>query len=107
MARATATTKSPTRCSTVSKSTAGRRTRQLSNGNFHPHRSVVAGFLPAARGSVDAGSLQALRERGAEQGMIDADAGGSLERVPPIMPEGVDPFVRMQPAQRIGPALGN
>ena len=37
--------------------------------------------------------------------MVDADAGVALERVPPIVPEGVDPLVGMERAERVGPAL--
>src|SRR5947209_20626395 len=37
--------------------------------------------------------------------MVDADAGVALERVPPVMPEGVDPLVGMEMADRVGPPL--
>src|SRR3954467_12648142 len=39
--------------------------------------------------------------------MIDADAGVALERVPPIVPEGVDPLIRMQMPDRVSPALSD
>jgi hypothetical protein len=37
--------------------------------------------------------------------MVDADAGIARKRIPPIIPEGVDPLLRMLRADRVGPAL--
>jgi hypothetical protein len=66
---------------------------------------VIAGLLPASRRTVDSGRLERFRQQRAEQRMVNADAGVALERVPPIMPEGVDPLVGMKLAQRVGPPL--
>src|SRR5437764_3893043 len=66
---------------------------------------MIAGLFPAARLAVDAGGLQLLSQRRGQQSMIDADAGVAGERIPPIMPEGVDPFVGKEVADGVGPAL--
>ena len=39
--------------------------------------------------------------------MVDAQAGIAFERVPPVFPEGVDAFLRMQLAEGVRPALGD
>jgi hypothetical protein len=54
---------------------------------------------------VDIGGDEAVGEPGAEQEMIDPEAGISRERVSKIVPEGVDCLSRMKRAKRIGPAL--
>ena len=37
--------------------------------------------------------------------MIDTESGVAREGVPEILPERVDPLIRMQSPQRVGPAL--
>src|SRR5205085_9901439 len=73
--------------------------------HLDPHRRVIAGLLPATRFPVDAGGLELLRQRRAEQRMVDADARVARERVPPIVPEGVNALVRKEVPDRVGPAL--
>ncbi len=67
---------------------------------------MIAGFFPAPYIAVDIGCDQASGERWAEQQMVDAQAGIPAPGVTEIIPEGVDAFLRVQRAQRIGPALG-
>ena len=55
--------------------------------------------------AVDLGIEQPVGKRGAEQQMIDAQAGIAAIGVPEIVPEGVDDLARVQRAQRVGPAL--
>src|SRR4051794_13639901 len=81
------------------------RRRSASNLHLHPGRPMIAGLLPAARRAVDARAFERLRQCWAEQCMIDADAGVALKRVPPVVPESVDPLVGMEVADRVGPAL--
>src|SRR6476646_1328098 len=81
--------------------TAGCRTAK-SHLHLDPHRRVVAGLFPAPRLAVDACGLEPLRQRRAEQGVVDADAGVALERVPPIRPESVDPLVWTEMPDRVG-----
>jgi len=57
---------------------------------------MIAGLLPAARIAVDSRRFEIFRERRTEQEVVDADSGVALERVPPVMPEGVDSLVRME-----------
>src|SRR5256885_14682779 len=37
--------------------------------------------------------------------MVDPDASVALERIPPIVPEGVDPLVRVKAPDGVGPSL--
>jgi hypothetical protein len=78
-----------------------------SNSQFDPQRRVVAGLLPAARLAVDSGRAERFGEAGAEQRMVDADPGVTLERVPPIVPEGIDALVGEEVPQGVGSALRN
>src|SRR5215468_6678514 len=48
---------------------------------------------------------QPTGNRPAQQQMIDAQSCIPRKRVPEIFPEGVDPLVRMERAQRVGPTL--
>jgi len=66
---------------------------------------VIAGMLPAPRHAIDPARGQAAGNRRAQQQAIDPQPGIAGERVPEIFPEGVDPLVRMERAQCIGPAL--
>src|SRR3954447_13073288 len=66
---------------------------------------MITGLVPAARLAVDTGGLERLRQRRAQQRMVDADAGVARERIPPIMPEGVDALVWVKVADGVGPAL--
>jgi hypothetical protein len=66
---------------------------------------MVARLLPATRLAIDVGRDEAVGDRRAEQQMVDAEPGVAGERVSKVVPERVDPLVRMQRAQRVGPAL--
>ena len=66
---------------------------EQSNLEFNPDRRVIAGLLPASRRAVDPGGFESLRESWAQQRMVDPNSGIALERIPPIVPEGVDPLV--------------
>src|SRR5215217_178254 len=79
----------------------------LSNGNLDPRWRMVAGLFPRPRFAIDSGLLEDFAERRAEQGVIDADAGVPSERVPPIMPEGINALVRVKRPQGVGPALSD
>src|SRR5271156_2788878 len=72
---------------------------------FDPDRRVIARLFPTAHLTVDIRRDETLRYGWAEEQMIDAKACVPDPRIPEIIPEGVDPFTRMKPAQRIGPAL--
>jgi hypothetical protein len=65
---------------------------------------VIAGMLAAPRRTVDPGRKQTAGNRRAQQQVIDAQPGIAGKRVPEIFPEGVDLLVRMERAQRVGPA---
>src|SRR5437868_4247284 len=60
--------------------------RTPSHLNLDPRRRMVAGLLPPSRAAVDAGGFQFLRERWAQQRMVDADASVALERITPVRP---------------------
>ena len=66
---------------------------------------MIAGMLKAPRRAVDPGRDQAASNRRAQQQMIDAQPGIAGKRVPEILPEGVDPLVRIERAQRVGPPM--
>ena len=55
--------------------------------------------------AVDAGGDQAAGKGRAQQQMIDAQSGVAAKGFPEILPERVDPLIRVQSAQRVGPAL--
>ncbi|SPA54885.1 protein of unknown function [Cupriavidus taiwanensis] len=66
---------------------------------------MVAGVVFAAHPAVDAGVAQPRRQFGAQQQVVDAQAGIGLPVPAEVIPEGVDRRVGMVLAQRIGPAL--
>ena len=53
--------------------------------------------------TVDPGGNEAARTGGAQQQMVDAQARVAREGVPEILPEGVDPLIRVQSPQRDRP----
>ena len=60
---------------------------------------MVARVFAPSHLTIDAGDRETLRQRGAEQKMIDAQTGIASKGVPEILPEGVDPnkFERCRP----------
>jgi len=70
-----------------------------------PSRSVIACVFPPAHVPIHACGLKAPCCSGAQENVIDPQAGIARERVAQVLPERVDARVRMQRAQRIGPAL--
>src|SRR3954466_11659638 len=74
--------------------------------DLDPGGGVVAGLLEGAHVAVHAGGDEAGGEVGAEQEVVDPDAGVAGEGVPEIVPVGVDRLVRVERAQGVGPALG-
>ena len=55
--------------------------------------------------AVDAGGNQPAGKGRAQQQVIDAQAGVAGKGVPEIFPERVDPLIRVEDPQRVGPAL--
>src|SRR5215218_5888209 len=74
-------------------------------GELDPGRGVVACLVPASHVPVDAGGDKASRHRATEKKMIEPQAGVAAPGVPEVIPEGIDPFVRMERAYSVGPAL--
>ena len=70
-----------------------------------PSRSVIACAFPAAHVPIDTCRLKAPCCSGAQENVIDPQAGIARERVAQVFPERVDGLVRMQRAKRVGPAL--
>src|SRR6516164_10747329 len=66
---------------------------------------MVARVFAPSHLTIDAGDRETLRQKGAEQKMIDAQTGIASKGVPKILPERVDPLARVQSPQRVGPAL--
>ena len=62
-------------------------------------------MLAATRRTVDPGREQTAGNRRAQQQVIDAQPGVAGKRVPEILPERVDPLIRVERPQRVGPAL--
>src|SRR5258708_88319 len=75
-------------------------------GKLDPRRRVVAGLLLTARPFVDAGAAQPVGGFGRAEQMVEAKAKVALPAARGVVPEGVELlFVRVQRAQRVGPAL--
>jgi hypothetical protein len=70
-----------------------------------PGRRVIARLFPGSHLVLNTGRLQPTGERRAQQQMIDPEPGIALERIPVIVSEGVDWFIRIKSSQRVGPAL--
>ena len=56
---------------------------------------MVARVFAPSHLTIDAGDRETLRQRGAEQKMIDAQTGIASKGVPEILPERVDPLARV------------
>lgn len=65
---------------------------------------MIARLFPTAHIAADAGSFKTLPDVGAEKKMIDAQSGIARERIPEVLPERVDAFVRIEIAHGIGPS---
>ena len=74
-------------------------------GKFDPDGRVIARVFPGPHIAVDAGSAQAAGKGWAQQQVIDAQSGVAGKGVPEIFPECVDPLIRVEDPQRVGPAL--
>src|SRR5262245_31131287 len=70
-----------------------------------PRRRMIAGAFFAADGLVDTGLEQARGEGRAEQEMIEPQARIARPAISLVVPEGVDPLIPVQLADRIAPAL--
>jgi hypothetical protein len=79
----------------------------LSVRKFDPDGRVIACPFAAPHLAIDLGGDQALRNGRAQQQMIDAQPGVAGKGVTEIPPESVDPVIRVQRPQRVGPALLN
>src|SRR3712207_623348 len=90
---------------TCSGSPAARRFRFFTE--LYPNRCVVAGFLPPSDFAVHVCADKALRKRRAQKQMIDPEPRIAPPGVSEIVPECVDPLVRVEFAKRIEPALTN
>src|SRR5690606_41882094 len=66
---------------------------------------MVAGVIPAADVTVYLRRLQPARGRGAQQQVVEAQAGISPPGISEIVPERVDPFIGMQVAHSVKPSL--
>ncbi len=91
-------------CKTAPSATASRLDGLIPQ--VHPRRRVVARPLPAADVAVDAGSGHASRDGRVQQQVVDAEPRVATIRVAEEVPERVDPLVRVQVADRVGPPLG-
>jgi hypothetical protein len=74
-------------------------------GKFDPDGRVIACPLAAPHIAIDHGRDQAVGDGRAQQKMIDAQPGVAGKGVPKILPESVDPLIRVESPQRVGPAL--
>src|SRR5690349_13217875 len=85
--------------------------RSTANGHrftyLDPHRRMVAGFFPSAYMTVNAGADEPFVHRRTEQEMIYAQAGIPAIGVAEIIPESIDLFFRVKPADGVCPALCN
>src|SRR5262245_14815159 len=71
----------------------------------HPRGRMVARFFLAAYPGVDVRIHETGGERLAEQQVIDAQARIALPVIAEVVPEGIDPLLRMAGANRIEPPL--
>ena len=67
---------------------------------------MIARIRLAAHRTIHARRREPLRQIGAEQQVVEPQARVARPAVPHVVPVGVDAVVRMQRADRIGPALG-
>src|SRR3981081_1047528 len=72
-----------------------------------PRGRMVAGIGLAPDLAVDTGIAQAAGEVGAEQQVIEAQAGVARPAVSHVMPEGIHRLLRMTGPDRGGPALSD
>src|SRR5206468_10229632 len=75
------------------------------SAQLDPARRVVARAFLAAHPAVDPGFDELARERLVQQQVVDAQPRVALPVVAEVVPEGVDGFVGMELADRVGPAL--
>lgn len=68
---------------------------------------MITGVLPGTRKLVDTARGQPFTQGRAEQEMIDTKAGVARERLPEILPEGINPLVRMQQAESVRSSHGD
>ncbi len=66
---------------------------------------MVAGVGQAAHPASTPASIRPGRDRGAEQDVVEAQAGVALPVLPEVVPEGVDALVGMAGAEGVQPAL--
>jgi hypothetical protein len=71
----------------------------------YPHGRVVASILYSSRLTIDAGTLQALRQRGAQQNVVEAQTAIALPTVPHVIPKRVHRLLGTEGANGVGPAL--
>ena len=84
-----------------SRPTGSKRRR---SAEFDDHRDVIGGLLLGAFFPVRIGGDQPLRQRGRQQGMVDAQAQVALPGAGLVVPEGLGRVVRVHRAHRIGQA---
>lgn len=69
------------------------------------HRRVVARVLPASRRPSDLRGFQPRRQGRAKQEVVEAKAGVTFERVPPVLPERLDALSRVKVPDGVRPTL--
>lgn len=68
---------------------------------------MVARLLPTADFAIDAPADQPLRQRRAEQDVIEPQPGVSAPGIPQVIPECIDGLVGVQRADGVEPALAD
>jgi hypothetical protein len=66
---------------------------------------MIAGTLQSADVAIDTGALEALRQFGIQQNVIEAQPAVAFPSVPHVIPKRVHRRFRMQRANGVGPAL--
>src|SRR5690606_41358214 len=74
-------------------------------GDLDPRRGVIARPRLIADPAIDIRVDEARREHSVQQQMIDAQPRVALPVVAEVLPERVDPLVRMDGGERIDPTL--
>lgn len=72
---------------------------------LHPHGCMIAGLFPPPDVAVDLCIHKPCGQLWTQQKMIDPEPGIAPERVPEIVPEGIDRLARVNGSQCVGPPL--
>jgi hypothetical protein len=71
----------------------------------YPHGRVGASALHASRLAIDAGTLQALRQSGTQENVVETQTTIAFPALPRVVPKRVHRFCGMESANGVGPAL--